>query len=132
MAVSGCQSLLQPVHEIPHMFSPKIGSRHSKVPGRRRRTSLERMRSTDFVGYILAALRNAAVTDQREREEAAHDVIVYLLVSPGQLFAGYDAETARRLVAVVFILLAGWLAAGGLGLPEGGRLDVGTDPHCEA
>ncbi|VTR99555.1 hypothetical protein [Tuwongella immobilis] len=48
------------------------------------------MREFDFVGYILAALRNGGITDQGEREEAAHDVVVHLLVRPGQLFAGYD------------------------------------------
>jgi hypothetical protein len=47
------------------------------------------MRAFDFVAYILAALRNAGFADQREREEAAHDVVVQMLVSPGQLFAGY-------------------------------------------
>jgi hypothetical protein len=41
------------------------------------------------VAYILAALRNVGFGDQREREEAAHDVVVQLLVSPGQLFVGY-------------------------------------------
>ncbi len=47
------------------------------------------MRNFDFVAYILAALRNTGLGDQREREEAAHDVVSQLLVSPGQLFAGY-------------------------------------------
>ena len=47
------------------------------------------MRAFDFVAYILAALRNVGFGDQREREEAAHDVIVQLLVSAG--------STLRRL-----------------------------------
>lgn len=58
-----------------------------------RRASLEAMQDTDFIGYILAALRNAGFADQQEREQAAHDVVVYLLVQPGQLFTGYDAAT---------------------------------------
>jgi hypothetical protein len=56
------------------------------------------MRTFDFVAYILAALQNAGFADQREREEAAHDVIVQLLVSPGQLFAGY-ADTSGPMEA---------------------------------
>lgn len=49
-------------------------------------------------------MRNVGFGDQREREEAAHDVIVQLLVSPGQLFAGYGDTSgpmeARFRIAV--------------------------------
>jgi hypothetical protein len=62
------------------------------VTDERRRASLERVRDTDFVGYILTSLRNAGLGDDRDREEAAHDVVVQLLVSPGQLFSGYDPD----------------------------------------
>ncbi len=52
----------------------------------------------------MAALRNAGFADQREREEAAHDVVVQMLVSPGQLFAGYGDTSgpmeARFRIAV--------------------------------
>lgn len=62
------------------------------------------MRAFDFVAYILAALRNVGFGDQREREEAAHDVIVQLLVSLGQLFADYGDTSgpmeARFRIAV--------------------------------
>ncbi len=51
------------------------------------------MRDFDFVGYILASLRNAGFREQQEREQAAHDLVVQLLVSPGQLFAGYNASS---------------------------------------
>jgi hypothetical protein len=57
------------------------------------------MRGTDWVGYIVAALRNAGLGDDRDREEAAHDVIVQLLVSPGKLFAGYDADRSGPMEA---------------------------------
>ncbi len=56
----------------------------------RRRQALEEMREFGFIEYILASLRNAGFNDRDEREAAAHDVTVYLLVSPGQLFGGYD------------------------------------------
>jgi hypothetical protein len=69
-----------------------------------RATGLEAMRKFDWVGYILAALRNAGFREQQDREQAAHDVIVYLLVQPGQLFAGYGDTSgpmeARFRIAV--------------------------------
>ncbi len=57
------------------------------------------MRGTDFVGYILTALRNAGLGDDRDREEAAHDVVVQLLVQPGQLFSGYDPDRSGPMEA---------------------------------
>jgi hypothetical protein len=54
---------------------------------------LSTTRTFEFVAYILAALRNVGFGDQREREEAAHDVVVQLLVSPGQLFAAYGVTS---------------------------------------
>ena len=57
------------------------------------------MRGFDFVAYILATLRNAGLGGDRDREEAAHDVIVQLLVSPGKLFAGYDADHSGPMPA---------------------------------
>jgi hypothetical protein len=71
------------------VFRRQLADRLPRVSDARRRAGLEAIRAFDFVAYILAALRNAGFGDQREREEAAHDVIVQLLVSPGQLFAGY-------------------------------------------
>ena len=75
------------------LFRRQLAELLTRVNSSARRASLDRMRDFDFVGYILAALRNAGIADQGEREEAAHDVIVHLLVRPGQLFAGYDAAT---------------------------------------
>lgn len=72
--------------------------------GASRRPGLEAMRQFDWVGYVLAALRNAGFRDQQDREQAAHDVIVYMLVQPGQLFAGYGGTSgpmeARFRIAV--------------------------------
>jgi hypothetical protein len=72
---------------------PRTGSILPRVEDESRRASLEAMQDFDWVGYILAALRQAGFTDQQDREQAAHDVVVYLLVQPGQLFSGYDAQT---------------------------------------
>ena len=64
-----------------------------------RRASLVAMQEFDFLGYILTALRNAGLGDRSEREEAAHDVAVYLLVQPGQLFAGYNPASSGPMEA---------------------------------
>lgn len=87
------------------VFRRQLAELLPKVSDEGRRAGLESMRDMDWVGYILAALRQAGFTDQQEREQAAHDVVVYLLVQPGQLFAGYDANTngpmeARFRIAV--------------------------------
>jgi len=37
--------------------------------------------------------------DDRDREEAAHDVVVQLLVQPGQLFSGYDPDRSGPMEA---------------------------------
>ncbi len=44
-------------------------------------------------------MRNAGLGDERDREEATHDVIVQLLVSPGQLFAGYKPPSSGPMEA---------------------------------
>ena len=71
------------------VFRRQLAELLPRVSDARRRAGLEAMRGFDFVAYILAALRNAGFGDQHEREQAAHDVIVQLLVSPG--------STLRRL-----------------------------------
>jgi hypothetical protein len=74
------------------LFRDQLTELLPRVTDGRRRASLERVRDMDFVGYILTALRNAGLGDDRDREEAAHDVVVQLLVQPGQLFSGYDPD----------------------------------------
>lgn len=86
------------------VFRRQLAELLPRVSDAGRRAGLEAMRDFDFVAYILAALRNAGFGDQREREEAAHNMIVQLLVSPGQLFAGYNDHSgpleARFRIAV--------------------------------
>jgi hypothetical protein len=86
------------------VFRRQLAELLPRVSDARRWAGLEAMRDFDFVAYILAALRNAGFADQREREEAAHDVVVQLLVSPGQLFASYGDTSgpmeARFRIAV--------------------------------
>jgi hypothetical protein len=81
------------------LFRDQLTRLLPRVNDERRRASLERVRGTDFVGYILTSLRNAGLGDDRDREEAAHDVIVQLLVSPGQLFSGYDPDRSGPMEA---------------------------------
>jgi hypothetical protein len=75
------------------VFRTQLAELLPTVTDEGRRASLEAMQDFDWVGYVLAALRNAGFADQQEREQAAHDVVVYLLVQPGQLLTGYDANT---------------------------------------
>lgn len=81
------------------LFRRQLEALLPRVTDERRRAGLEAMRDVDFVGYILAALRNAGLGDDRDREEATHDVIVQLLVSPGQLFVGYDPDRSGPMEA---------------------------------
>lgn len=80
------------------LFRRQLAELLPRVTDHRRRMSLAALQDFDFVAYILATLRNAGIGDQREREEAAHDVVVQLLVSPGQLVAGY-ADTSGPMEA---------------------------------
>ena len=86
------------------VFRRQLAELLPRVKDTGRRAGLDAMRRFDFVTYILAALRNAGITDQQEREQAAHDVVVYLLVSPGQLISGYTDSSgpleARFRIAV--------------------------------
>jgi hypothetical protein len=81
------------------VFRRQLDALLPKVTDQRRRASLERVRDVDFVGYILTALRNAGLGDDRDREEAAHDAVVQLLVQPGQLFSGYDPDRSGPMEA---------------------------------
>lgn len=71
-------------------FRRQLAALVPRVHDAGRRTSLEAVREFEFLGHILTALRYAGLLNRQEREEAAHDVAVYLLVQPGQLFVGYN------------------------------------------
>jgi hypothetical protein len=75
------------------LFRRQLAELLPRVHDAGRRAGLDALRDFDFVAYILAALRNAGFGDPHEREQAAHDLIVQLLVSPGQLFAGYTGSS---------------------------------------
>src|SRR5262249_61086129 len=75
------------------LFRQQLAELLPRVNDAGRRAGIDAMREFDFVAYILAALRNAGFADQQEREQAAHDVVVNLLVSPGRLFAGYGDQS---------------------------------------
>jgi len=80
-------------------FRQQLAALLPRVSDTTRRVSLEQMQHFDFLGYILTALRNAGLLDQNDREEAAHDVAVYLLLQPGQLFAGYNPSSSGPMQA---------------------------------
>lgn len=90
--------------EFNRLFSDQLAELLPRVRDAGRRAGLDALRDFDFVSYILAALRNAGFADAQEREQAAHDVIVYLPVQPGRLVAGYGDTSgpmeARFRIAV--------------------------------
>lgn len=75
------------------LFHDRLAELLPRVNDAGRRAGLHSLREFDWVAYILASLRNAGFRDQQGREQAAHDLIVQLLVSPGQLFAGYGESS---------------------------------------
>ncbi len=81
------------------LFRANLDELLLRVADPRRRQALVGMREFDFIGYVLASLRNAGFVDRDERESAAHDVTVYLLVQPGQLFGGYDPDASGPMPA---------------------------------
>jgi hypothetical protein len=81
------------------VFRQQLRALLPRVSDSRRSASLERMQDTDWMNYILTALRNAGIRDEGEREEAANDIAVYLLVQPGRLFAGYDPASSGPMEA---------------------------------
>ncbi len=81
------------------LFRQQFRALLPRITDPRRRASLERMQDTDWVNYILTALRNAGIRDEGEREEAANDIAVYLLVQPGRLFAGYEPASSGPMEA---------------------------------
>jgi hypothetical protein len=80
------------------LFRSELEALRPQVNDPRRRHSLEKMRDFNWSGYILASLKNAGFTDQREREEKAHEVIVNLVVSPGNENAGPRIRTSPSLL----------------------------------
>ncbi|MCE9566996.1 MAG: hypothetical protein K8U57_33760 [Planctomycetes bacterium] len=81
------------------LFRANLEELLARVTDQRRRAALIEMMNFDWIGYILASLRNASFRDEREREEAAHDITVHLLSNPGQLFAGYDPRGSGPMPA---------------------------------
>jgi hypothetical protein len=81
------------------LFRSELEALLPRITDLRRRHSLEKMKDFDWSGYILAGLRNAGFTDQRDREERAHEIITNLLVTPGKLFHGYDPDESGPMEA---------------------------------
>ena len=81
------------------VFGQQLDALLPRVSDPTRSASLRRIRSLNWIDYIMTAHRNAGLSNLNEREEAAHDVAVYLLVNPGQLFGGYDPTASGPLEA---------------------------------
>ncbi len=86
-------------HGFNALFRAHLDDLIPLVADPRRRAALIQMRQFNWIAYILTSLRNAGWHDRDEREAAAHDVTVYLLVQPGQLFGGYDPTSSGPMPA---------------------------------
>ncbi len=81
------------------LFRDQLDELVPRVTDPRRRTALVGMRAMDWIGYILTAVRNAGIVGDADREAAAHEVAVHLLVQPGRLFTGYDPAASGPMPA---------------------------------
>lgn len=81
------------------LFRQQLEELLTRVHDPRRRAALESMKGTNWMGYLLTALRNAGITHKDEREAYAAQVAEYLLVSPGKLFQGYDPDGSGPMPA---------------------------------
>jgi len=59
------------------------------------RQQLKRLRAFDWVGYIDRSLRNAGFQDH-DLDEMAQEIVVKLLIQPGQLFRGWKGQPIER------------------------------------
>jgi hypothetical protein len=80
------------------LFHQQIAALLPKLKNPKQRQHVEGLRGFDFMGYILASLRNAGFKGQ-DVEEKAHEIAVKLVVTPGKLFAGYDENKHGPLLA---------------------------------
>lgn len=80
------------------LFHQEIEALLPKLKDAKQRQHVEGLRDFDFTGYILASLRNAGFQGQ-EAEDRAHEIVVRLLVAPGNLFRGYDEARHGPLIA---------------------------------
>jgi hypothetical protein len=78
------------VSDYNGLFHAEVQKLLSKLTDPWRKQDAEAMLTFDFSRYILSSLRNAGFRDQNSLTERLHEITVKLLVSPGQLFAGYD------------------------------------------
>jgi hypothetical protein len=81
------------------LFRDQLDELLPRVTDPRRRSALLGMREFDWMGYVLTAVRNAGIVGEADREAAAHEVAVHLLVQPGKLFTGYSPDASGPMPA---------------------------------
>src|SRR4051812_31793448 len=81
------------------LFRVQLVALRPRITNPEQRAALERLLKIDWVAYILRALGHAGVRHVQDREQAAHDIVVRLLVKPGNLFRGYDPDGGAPLDA---------------------------------
>lgn len=78
------------VSDYNGLYQAELQKLLPKLTDPRRKQDAIVMQSFDFGRYILRSLRNAGFRGQDSLTEKLHEITIKLLVSPGQLFDGYD------------------------------------------
>jgi DNA-directed RNA polymerase specialized sigma24 family protein len=76
------------------LFDRELTGVIQKAPPEQRQ-QLERLREFDWIGYIDRSLRNAGFRDH-DLDELTQEIVVKLLIQPGQLFRGWQGQPIDR------------------------------------
>ena len=74
-----------------HLFNQELDALLPRLREPVERERMASLRERGWTNYIAACLRNAGFREQGDLEERIHDIVVKLLVSPGEPFRDYDA-----------------------------------------
>lgn len=81
-----------PKGEINSLFRQQLERQTSEIGSNEALRQVTELAGFDYVGYIARSLRNAGFPDD-QIDPLTQDVVVRLLVKPGQLFAGWDGNS---------------------------------------
>lgn len=81
-----------PKGEINSLFRQQLERQTSEIGSNEALRQVTELAGFDYVGYIARSLRNAGFPDD-QIDPLTQDVVVRLLVKPGQLIAGWDGNS---------------------------------------
>jgi hypothetical protein len=80
-----------PREAMNSLFTRQIDEILPRITDSRLKTDLLAFREMDFVGYLDRALKNADIPDA-DLDQGVHDLVVYLLITPGSLFQKWNRQ----------------------------------------